>query len=162
MRSSPGHPLASLTIPGVLIVRRSSSPFVPPCSISLLEGTFLFSWIKTGLAFSRLGDQNRIGENRSAIHGVQGVLWEIFLHHTGGEEHICMNQWQLAISKNYFFGNYWYLIKQTGTRMIDPFQLRRITADQMVRFKAQDLGIPRRINPGHNRIDIFKVSIDIF
>ena len=31
--------------------------------------------------------------------------------------------------------------------MIDPFQLRRITADQIARFKAQDPGIPRRINP---------------
>jgi hypothetical protein len=32
----------------------------------------------------------------------------------------------------------------------------------MARFKAQDPGIPRRINPEHYRIDIFKVSIDIF
>ena len=35
--------------------------------------------------------------------------------------------------------------------MIDPFQLRRITADQIARFKAQDPGISRRINPEHYR-----------
>ena len=35
--------------------------------------------------------------------------------------------------------------------MIDPCQLRRITADQIARFKAQDPGIPRRINPEHYR-----------
>ncbi|MFA5416068.1 MAG: ATP-binding protein, partial [Methanoregula sp.] len=37
--------------------------------------------------------------------------------------------------------------KSNGHPMIDPFQLRRITADQIARFKAQDTGIPRRINP---------------
>jgi hypothetical protein len=35
--------------------------------------------------------------------------------------------------------------------MIDPYQLRRITADQIARFKEQDSGIPRRINPEHYR-----------